>query len=133
MLRGIVPIGSLALLAGLCACGGKIAGIDVAGALGINKSDLGACCHELTDAGLIPTIEPGTTHIQDSVNFNCESEICISFNGSQPYCTRECSSAADCADGFTCDVVVPAMGPPDSGIAARRACIDKALVKCNSS
>ena len=38
---------------------------------------------------------------------NCTQALCLSTDGSRPYCTRTCTSDADCqADGFICDQVI---------------------------
>ena len=37
----------------------------------------------------------------------CQQALCLSSDGSRPYCTRTCVSDGDCqADGFTCQKVI---------------------------
>jgi hypothetical protein len=32
-------------------------------------------------------------------NFQCDTRVCGKFQGSKPFCTRECQSDGDCPDG----------------------------------
>jgi hypothetical protein len=72
----------------------------------------------------------GGTAIQDSVEFNCENESCVAFEGSQAYCTQDCLASSTCPNGFTCEYVVRSSGPPDSGIGPRKACVKVGLTQC---
>lgn len=53
-------------------------------------------------------VEPGKNDLVRDINFeNCTQFLCLSANGSRPYCTRQCETDLDCAaEGFTCQEVV---------------------------
>lgn len=52
--------------------------------------------------------EAGRNDLVRDINFeNCTQLLCLSSDGSRPYCTRSCETDLDCsADGFVCAQVV---------------------------
>lgn len=52
--------------------------------------------------------ESGYLDLVRDINFeNCTSLLCVSSDGSRPYCTRPCDTDLDCgADGFVCQQAV---------------------------
>ena len=48
--------------------------------------------------------------------FDCEFLTCVSYQGSNAYCTRKCEFPENCPDGFDCVSVIASDPGPDSNI-----------------
>ena len=50
------------------------------------------------------TVEGAENKLQRNVNYtNCSQALCLSVQGSRPFCTKTCSTDLDCnAEGFSC-------------------------------
>lgn len=59
--------------------------------------------------------------------FNCEELACVSFQGSQAYCTRQCEFADNCPEGFACEPILQSSAGPDASITPK----DKFCVKAD--
>jgi hypothetical protein len=87
-----------------------------------NESDVGRCCDVVPggDESLIPQprVEGGTliNDIRQDPGFDCSSLTCVTFLGSEAYCTAPCDEADDCPDGFTCRSVLTSTPAPDASI-----------------
>ena len=68
------------------------------------QDEVGSPCND--DPGLMEEIfpvEPGESRMQRNVNFeNCSQLLCLSNQGSPPFCTIECESDAACPADFEC-------------------------------
>lgn len=87
------------------------------------EEDTGHCCTvpPNADAGIIPIPDrPDGAVPKDIVRvnprFNCEELTCASVQGSEPYCTRECTEDKPCPDGFECVQILQSDPGPGSSI-----------------
>lgn len=48
--------------------------------------------------------------------FDCEFLTCVSYQGSQAYCTRTCETDDSCPSGFVCRRVLESDPGPDSNV-----------------
>jgi hypothetical protein len=100
-----------------------------------SDSDLGVCCLPRTAGEPIPTPEMGPdgrplTVTWQSPSYECQSLTCISYNGSDAYCTRECNVDGDCAsDNYKCIEVAPPITLPNQ-VDAWRVCANPTLAQC---
>lgn len=117
-------LAGLALSLGLAAC---------------EDTDVGRCCEVVgADDSLIPTST--RTPSGDFINgiardpaFDCESFTCVSYEGSQAYCTEACDDDDDCPDDFECLPVILSEPPPGSdGIGPDdRFCVQPGRLECS--
>lgn len=81
---------------------------------GCQEEDTGACCRALSEEGrmALPTPDPaGTGGIpKDLVGrhpaYDCDALTCVSWQGSDPFCSRRCSADRPCPEGFDCQPVL---------------------------
>jgi hypothetical protein len=98
--------------------------------LGACTDDYGTPCNfpaspEVTRACAANTDSDGNTSratCVDSFNADCESRLCIQFEGQAAYCSQTCSAEADCPSGSTCvsdeNATISAFCVPDDILAA---------------
>jgi hypothetical protein len=60
---------------------------------------------------LIPQPENGPdgdprTIIRTDPAFDCDDLVCVSYKGSQAFCTKGCAFDDGCPEGFTCEAVI---------------------------
>jgi hypothetical protein len=98
--------------------------------------DTGHCCQTvISDASsALPVPEfPGDGGIPRNLvsqhpAFDCASLTCVSWQGSDPFCTRKCSPTRPCPLGYDCEPVLessPGAGAniqPDDKFCVRRTC-----------
>jgi hypothetical protein len=99
-------------------------GLAVAiGSSACNNNDTGDCCRVSPgrDGGLPP--QPTFTDAGLPINdirvdpaFICRTLTCVSFQGTEAYCTEECERTEDCPEGFSCQAVLQSSAGPDAGI-----------------
>ncbi len=79
-----------------------VASLALSLALACNQDPLGGPCSEKED-DVYKIMEPkdGDNFISQSpaAFLNCESFVCLSTNGSKPYCTKRCGSSSECGNG----------------------------------
>lgn len=88
-----------------------------------SESDAGVCCETVSgvDPSIIPM--PGMTPGGDVINdvsrdpaFLCNELTCVSYRGSEAYCTVMCTRNSDCPEGFVCAPVLQSNPGPGSPI-----------------
>ena len=94
-----------------------------AGAMGCDKSDVGTCCKVLDgrDPMLIPV--PKMTDRGEWIDdisldpaFDCENLTCVSYQGSNAYCTQKCAFDDSCPKDFKCVPVIASDPGPGSNL-----------------
>jgi hypothetical protein len=95
----------------------------VAATTGCQEEDTGLCCTAVTADGRSRVPVPDRSNpaeprdiIRAHPKFECEQLLCSSYRGSDPFCTRPCSSGRACPDGFECAEIITADPGPDSQI-----------------
>ena len=104
---------------------------------GCKDEDTGTCCISLSKdaASAIPvpdTPDGGIPRDLVAVHpaFDCEQLTCVSWQGSEAFCSRKCDDKRKCPDGFLCRPVLessPGAGAgiqPDDTFCVRAACDD---------
>jgi hypothetical protein len=90
--------------------------------LGCGKnSDVGVACpmqvpppEQKPEAGAVDF----PTYIEINTQFPCDSLVCVTTQGRDPYCSQECRSDSTCPGAFECRVVT------DSGpLASKKYCV----------
>jgi hypothetical protein len=71
------------------------------------EPELGSRCSPDPDVEKRVQQKAGSNDLVRDVNFeSCTQLLCLSYDGSRPYCTRQCESDLDCdAEGFLCGSV----------------------------
>ena len=104
--------------------------------LACQTEDTGRCCETLiTDASTaLPTPEftgdggIPRNQVGQHPAFDCESLTCVSWQGSQPFCTRKCTESRPCPQGFDCKPVLESSAgegasiQPSDTFCVRRTC-----------
>jgi hypothetical protein len=92
-------------------------------AVGCEKSDVGTCCQVLPGRPmeLIPVpMQTDKGEWIDDISldpaFDCENLTCVSYQGSNAYCTQKCEFKENCPDEFDCVPVIASDPGPDSNI-----------------
>lgn len=91
-------------------------------AAGCAKEDTGQCCTVFagSDPDLIPKPEfngaDPISVVRVHPDFDCENLTCVSFKGSQAFCTKECAFDDGCPEGFTCQPVIESNPGPMSNL-----------------
>jgi len=89
---------------------------------GCDDSDVGRCCEVIdADESIIPTsTRTPTGDFRNDITrhpaFDCNSLTCVAFRNSEAYCTERCNEAADCPEGFACEVVIESEPPAGRSI-----------------
>lgn len=96
------------------------------GAFGCSKEDTGQCCEVLDPAFMdrIPKPDPNDVGpngeprnvIRLDPKFDCDNLTCVSYKGSEAYCTKECAFDDGCPEGFRCDEVIESDPGPEASI-----------------
>lgn len=82
-----------------------------------SESDIGSDCPSVavptpngasTEGDVVRT--QGSEIVEYDAQFPCESTVCIATLGKTPYCSKECSTDAQCPDAFECRQVME-LGP----------------------
>jgi hypothetical protein len=75
------------------------------------EPEIGSPCsdneQEVND--LVPQVDKTNNLVNDVKLENCSQALCLSFQGSRPFCTKRCEAELECAEagaGFTCTDVV---------------------------
>lgn len=97
--------------------------ICASGAFFACSDDVGQCCSVL-DPALADRIPTATTTRSGSPTsdialdpaFDCDSLVCVAFQGSEPYCTERCFEDGDCPEDFVCRSVLAADPGPEANI-----------------
>jgi hypothetical protein len=97
--------------------------------------DTGQCCTSVTQEGKdripVPDRPMGTVPrdiIRCHPKFECEALACSSYQGSEPFCTRECSDDKPCPEGFECQPIIQSeiptstCSPPGVRFCVRKSC-----------
>jgi hypothetical protein len=98
-----------------------------------SSSDNGHCCSAKDPSVLpMPDKTDAGSVVTEDLQLNCESAACVSYQGSQPYCTQSCISDDSCPSGFTCAQVLHATPPPpiDGGPVDMKFCVKQGLTQC---
>jgi hypothetical protein len=100
-----------------------------------SDSDLGVCCLPTMPGEPIPAPQIGEdgrpiTVTWQSPSYKCQSLTCVSYNGSDAYCTRECTADGDCGGvNYKCIQVAPPITLPQH-VDAWRVCVNATLAQC---
>lgn len=88
-----------------------------------NSDDTGNCCRVLAgrDANLVPKPEKAPSGewinaIKLDPAFDCSNLTCVSYQGTNAFCTKACQEADDCPEGFACEPVLQSDPGPGSNI-----------------
>ena len=104
--------------------------------VGCQTEDTGHCCRTLiADASsALPEPELGSDGglprnlVGQHPAYDCESLTCVSWEGSNPFCTRKCTSQRPCPLGFECRPVLESSAgagasiQPEDTFCVRRSC-----------
>jgi hypothetical protein len=97
------------------------------------STDLGTCCLPRIPTEPVPTPHIGAdgrpiTVTWESTSYECASLTCVSYLGSEAYCTEQCTDSSDCDNGFTCLEVAPPINATHVG--PWRVCVSAQLEQC---
>ena len=87
-----------------------------------SEEDTGNCCTSITrDADNVPLAETADgglprNLVAEHPTFDCEKLACVSWEGSDAFCTRRCNTERPCPDGFNCQ---PVLESGDGGVHQR--------------
>jgi hypothetical protein len=92
-------------------CGGILPFLTCAMFFSACEPEVGQPC-DPNEEKVLDTVKviPGSNDLVRDVGFdNCSNALCLSVDGSRPYCTKPCESDLECAEagpGFTCQRVI---------------------------
>lgn len=88
-----------------------------------NQDDTGICCQVLSgrDPNLVPKPEKAPSGewinaIKLDPAFDCSNLTCVSYQGTNAFCTKACQEVGDCPEGFACEPVLQSDPGPGSNI-----------------
>lgn len=118
------------MVIGLTLIGGLL--FALLGLTGCEDNDLGRCCAYPSnhDGGSLPKPQPdGGSTVSEDPALNCQDLSCVSYQGSQPYCTRPCTPNSSCPSGFVCQQVLHASVGADASVDSYF-CVNPSLLTC---
>ena len=71
---------------------------------------------------------PNTNIVELNVASNCDEYWCLSYRGSRPFCSHDCTLDGKCPDGYRC--LKQELSPLDPTIIGKNFCVPKSQMAC---
>lgn len=102
-----------------------VAVIAIVAVVACTESNVGTAC-EITQGK--PYCK--TNVAERNVASDCDDYWCLSYQGSRPFCSKECQSSDDCPDGFRC--LRQSYSSLDPSLSGTYFCIPKSKAACTT-